>query len=68
MTTRLQRDPYSNLSNLQREIILTIQNTLLETGNAERGVHINVIVDSIARRSLSFDRESFGCVPVLGRT
>jgi hypothetical protein len=62
VTTGVKRDPYSHLSNLQRDIILTIQNTLLGTGSAERGVYINVIVDSIARRSPGFDRKSFGCV------
>ncbi|EKM82624.1 hypothetical protein AGABI1DRAFT_125089 [Agaricus bisporus var. burnettii JB137-S8] len=59
-STRLRRDPYSHLSNLQREIILTIQNTMLEIGGAERGVHIKVIVDSMTRRSPGFDEICFG--------
>ncbi|KXN86894.1 hypothetical protein AN958_09489 [Leucoagaricus sp. SymC.cos] len=43
-------DPYSHLSNLQRDIILTIQNLLSTTENMGQGVSITVVVKSVARR------------------
>ncbi len=48
-----RRDPYSHLSTLQRDIILTIQNAqsmLSTTGDAWRGASITMLVQPIARR------------------
>ncbi|KAJ3562000.1 hypothetical protein NP233_g9845 [Leucocoprinus birnbaumii] len=53
------RDPYSHLTNLQRDIILTIQNTLSASEDEARGVSITVLAKSIAKRCPGFDVSGF---------
>lgn len=52
-------DPYSHLSSLQRDILLTIQNSLSVLGNEEHGASIEVLVRSIARRRPGLDYTDF---------
>jgi hypothetical protein len=54
-----RRDPYSHLSTLQRDIMLTIQNTLATSAEPERGVSIVVLVQTISRRRSGISQTEF---------
>lgn len=58
-----RRDPYSHLSNLQRDIILTIQNmqnSSSVTGDDWEGASITILVQTIARRRPGLTEDEFG--------
>ena len=50
-----QQDPYSHLSTLQRDIMLTIQNASSALGDEEKGVSIGVLVQMIPKRRTSLE-------------
>jgi len=54
-----QHDPYSHLSTLQRDIMLTIQNTSSALGDREKGVSIGALVQTIAKQRTSLDHTQF---------
>ncbi|KAF9454553.1 hypothetical protein P691DRAFT_692181 [Macrolepiota fuliginosa MF-IS2] len=57
-----RRDPYSDLTNLQRDIILTIQNVQNSSGaeNSWEGVSISMLVQAIATRRPGLKEDEFG--------
>jgi len=50
-----RQDPYSHLSALQRDIMLTIQNASSVLGDEEKGVSIEVLVKMIPKRHTSLE-------------
>lgn len=50
-----QQDPYSHLSTLQRDIMLTIQNASSALGDEEKGVSIGVLVQMIPKRRTNLE-------------